>query len=219
MTQAVILVGRGRYDDPWHDDAAVADQIRSVLADLGVEAQLRGTYRTALDDVEPGALIVVCAGRGRIDPDFDGDDASWVPFHDRLASLVAEGSPLLGLHAAANTFGDASGWASLLGGRWVVGTSMHPPRGPAQFAVAGGHPAAPDLKTLTTDDERYCRLEVSDTSTVLVTTEFEGKTHPVAWVAQHGRVIYDGLGHDVRATRQPDRLTLLRAEVAWLLHS
>ncbi len=143
MSKAVILVGRGRYDDPWHDDAAVADQVRNALT--GLEVSLRGTYRTALDDVAPGTLIVVCAGRGRTDPEFDGDDASWAPFHARLAELVAVGSPLLGLHAAANTFADSPSWAKLLGGHWVVNHSMHPARGPAEFDVVGDHPVAASL--------------------------------------------------------------------------
>lgn len=230
MNDVLLLVGRGRYEDPWHDHPAVSQVLLEVLADLPGPAvddvSVRSTFPDALDDVSVGTLLVVLAGRGRTDPSFDGDDTAWSAFHDLLAALVAGGSPLLGLHAAANAFADSRHWADLLGGRWVPGTSMHPPRGPAAFDVVPGHPVVDGLVregvgVLRTDDERYCLLEVHPASQVLLTTHEDGVDHPVAWVAAprpgHGRVVYDGLGHDARAAREPDRLALLRQELAWLL--
>ncbi|WP_298455776.1 ThuA domain-containing protein [uncultured Cellulomonas sp.] len=222
---ALVLVGRGRYQDPWHDDAATAHAVIGALAGTldqrGVPVRVRGTSRDALGGAGPTdlALVVVCAGRGRADPDWDGDDTSWRPFHDTLAGLVAAGVPLLALHQAANTFADSPHWAQLLGGRWVVGTSRHPPIGPATFRVVdSGHPATSGLTDVEAYDERYCDLEVAPSSRVLAATEHEGRQHPVAWVSAGGpRVVYDGLGHDVRSYASPSRRELLRREVDWLL--
>lgn len=219
---ALVLVGRGRYEDPWHDHAAVAHEVVEVLADGGLGVTVRGTFPGALDGVVTGVgapeLVVVVAGTGRTDPDFDGTDEDWHGFHDRLAALVRAGVPLLALHQAANTFADSPHWSGLLGGRWVVGTSMHPPIGEAAFAVVDAvHPVTDGLDEVRAFDERYCDLEVDPASTVLLTTEHEGREHPVVWVAPGpGRVLYDALGHDHRSFASASRRELLRREVAWL---
>ncbi|UNX53727.1 ThuA domain-containing protein [Georgenia sp. TF02-10] len=288
--RALLLLGRGRYEDPWHDYAATAQRVAAVLAGQGVQPELRSLFPDALAGARPGGedqpaasradqptegaadgervgvgdrptervgvgdrptervgvgdrptertaetppgedhpwdLVVVLAGRGRTDPGFDGDDDAWVPFHDQLAALVAGGTALLGIHAAANTFADHPGWPELLGGRWVPGTSMHPPIGPAIFRPTGrDHPVTRGLPPVETYDERYCRLVVAPTSEVLLTTEHDGVSHPVVWAASPagadrpglGRVLYDGLGHDVRSYDSPTRRELLAREVAWLL--
>ena len=219
---ALVLVGRGRYADPWHDDAATGHRAADVLAEAGLAPELRGTSPTALADVPAGlALLVVVAGTGRTDPGWDGDDAAWAPFHARLESLVAErGVPALVLHQGAHTFTDAPGWAGLVGGRWVPGLSMHPPIGPAVFRPVPGvdHPVVAGLGPVEAYDERYCLLQPAVGSTVLLTTEHEGVEHPVVWQSGgRGRVLYDALGHDVRSYDSPSRIALLRREVDWLV--
>lgn len=219
---ALVLVGRGRYEDPWHDHAAVAHEVARVLADGGLDVTVRGTFPGALDGVVTGAggpeLVVVVAGTGRTDPDFDGTDEDWSDFHAALDSLVGSGVPLLALHASANTFTDSPVWGRHLGGRWVPGVSMHPPIGEARFTVSDvQHPVTAGLGDVTAFDERYCDLEVDPASTVLLTTEHEGREHPVVWVAPGpGRVLYDALGHDHRSFASASRRELLRREVAWL---
>ncbi|WP_432534384.1 ThuA domain-containing protein [Kineococcus arenarius] len=219
-TRALVLVGRGRYQDRWHDDAATGHRVAGELAAAGLEPQVRGTAPAALDDVDGLALLVVVAGTGRTDPQWDGDDAAWAPFHARLAALVAEdGVPLLALHQAANTFTDAPGWADLIGGRWIPGLSMHPPIGPALFRPVPGeeHPVVAGLGPVEAFDERYCLLQRAQGSRVLLTTEHEGVEHPVVWqAAGPGRVLYDGLGHGTRSYDSPSRRGLLRREVTWL---
>src|SRR6478735_3693191 len=116
MPHALVLAGHGRYEDPWHDPAAISHRLASLLAEDGTDTTIRGTM--------PGALS---------DADFDGTDDDWAPFHARLAALVGAGVPVLGLHQAANTFADSPTWTSVLGGRWVEGTSWHPEHGPAAF--------------------------------------------------------------------------------------
>nr|WP_240897860.1 ThuA domain-containing protein [Kineococcus vitellinus] len=215
------MVGRGRYQDRWHDDAATGQRVAAALSGAGLRVQVRGTAAAALEDAGKPDLLVVVAGDGRRDADWDGGDEAWVPFHARLAGLVSEGGvPLLALHQAANTFADAPAWSGLVGGRWVEGRSMHPPIGPALFTPADGqgHPVTAGLGPVEAFDERYCRLQVHAGSRVLLTTEHEGVQHPVVWTSGGpGRVLYDGLGHDVRSYDSPSRRELLQREVAWLL--
>ncbi|MBB2902993.1 hypothetical protein FHR75_003829 [Kineococcus radiotolerans] len=86
--RALVLVGRGRYQDRWHDDAATGHVVAGALSDLGLRTRVRGTAPTALDDGEGFSLLVVVAGTGRADADRDGPDVAWAPFHDRLTALV-----------------------------------------------------------------------------------------------------------------------------------
>jgi len=206
-SHVVVLVGRGPYGDPWHDHAGTSDVIAQVLRADGHDVTVRSTFPDALDDVTPD-LLVVNAGAG---PE-TGEDHTRL--HDRRDALVRAGTAVLAVHQAANTFGDDPRWAATIGGRWVEGTSWHPPIGPATFTVHD-HPATTGLEVVATHDERYCDLVVDDDVRVLLTTDVEGTTQPIAWT--HGeRVLYDALGHDVRAYG-PARCELLRREAAWLL--
>jgi type 1 glutamine amidotransferase len=218
MPHALVLAGHGRYEDPWHDAAAIAHRVATLLADDGITCEIRGTMPTALDDVDP-SLLIVASGRGRPDPSFDGTDDDWGPFHARLATLVMSGVPVLGLHQASNTFADSPSWNAVLGGRWVEGTSWHPPHGTATFRVVDrSHPITADLPPLTADDEQYLALSVSPDVRALVVADHEGAEHPVVWVAPGpARVVYDALGHDVRSYDSPSRVELFRREVRWLL--
>ena len=240
VPRVLVLAGRGRYEDPWHDMAATSHRVAEVLSaptidgtdDLGSPAyqvSVRGAFPDALDDLDPAGdsvdLVVVNTSSGRPDPGFDGDDARWDGFHERLRAWADAGRPVLGLHQAANTFADSSDWERILGGRWVDGTSMHPEIGEADFTVTGaGHDLAGVLLdatsgTVTAVDERYSYLTVAGSSTVLLTQQHDGIDHPVVWVsgAPGVRCVYDALGHDVRSYDSPSRQALLRAEVAWLL--
>jgi type 1 glutamine amidotransferase len=218
MTHALVLAGHGRYQDPWHDNAAIAHRVAQLLADDAIDVTIRGTLPDALDDIEPD-LLVVASGRGRPDADFDGTDEDWLPFHARLSALVASGVPVLGLHQATNTFLDAPSWGPLLGGRWIEGTTWHPPLGDVTFrVVASDHPVVAGLSEISVQDEQYLSLDVSPDVEVLVVADHEGTAHPVVWVAPGpGRIVYDALGHDVRSYRSPSRVDLFRREVRWLL--
>ena len=219
MPHALVLVGHGRYEDPWHDHAATSHALATLLAADGWEVTLRSTFPDALDDVTPPDLLVVNAGSGRPDPAFDGDDDAWLPFHDRRAALVSSGVPVLAVHQSANTFVDDPRWAELLGGRWDDGVSWHPPIGDAAFRVVdGAHPVTATLggSPLTAYDERYLDLVRDASVHVLAVARHDGVDHPVVWVAPGGRAVYSALGHDVRSYGSPSHRTLLRAAAAWL---
>lgn len=221
MTQRRILIlsGRGRYEDPWHDHAATSHVAAGILGELGA-VEVRGLFRDAVDDLDSVDLLVVNGGTGRRDADFDGSDGDWLVFHDRLSAWARAGGAVLGLHQAANTFYDAPDWEAVLGGRWIPGESMHPPIGAARFELVQGHPVTDDVRVVEAFDERYCRLRVAPDTQVLGTTlDDDGAPHPVLWVneAHGGRTVYSGLGHDVRSFDSAGHQKLLRRAGAWLV--
>jgi type 1 glutamine amidotransferase len=229
--RVLVLVGRGRYEDPWHDHAATSHRLALLLAGLEVDGRptdvvVRSTFPDTLDDLADVDLLVVNAGMGW--PGFreagiGPDDAEWAPFHAGLESWARSGGRILAVHQSANTFGDAPGWDAVLGGRWVAGESMHPPIGEATATLAAGaHPITEGLGQVDAFDERYCFLRVASSSQVLGwVPDDEGDQHPVLWVteAHGGRTVYSGLGHDVRSYDSPSHTELLLRAATWLLSS
>jgi len=211
--RALVLAGRGRYGDPWHDHAATSHRVALELTAAGLDVDVRSTFPDALTDLTPADLLVVNAGRGTA----DDDDATWLPLHERVRDHTAAGGPVLALHQAANTFGDSPWWERVVGGRWVEGTSWHPPQAVATFDVRPGHPLTDGLGPLVVDDERYTDLVVAPDAHVLVTHDEGGATHPVVWVAPGGRAVYDALGHGVESYAAGARAALLRREARWLV--
>lgn len=149
-----------------------------------------------------------------------GPVAEWADGYAALESLLAAGVPLLAIHAGANAFTDVPAFRAALGGRWVNGTSFHPPRGPATFSLAQPHPITEHLDAVVvTDDERYSALEIDPDVTALLTHTHEGASHVAAWAREdsRGRAVYDGLGHHGPSYDSPARGALLASEAAWLL--
>ncbi len=227
--RVLVLAGRGRYEDPWHDHAATSHRLALLLAGLEVDGRpaevvVRSTFPHALDDLAGVDLLVVNAGTawpGFREASIGPDDAAWAPFHARLDSWARSGGRILALHQSANTFDDAPAWEEILGGRWVAGTSMHPPIGEAKATIAAGaHPITAGLGAVEAFDERYCFLRVAESSRVLGwVPDDDGERHPVLWVteAHGGRTVYDGLGHDVRSYDSPSHAELLLRAATWLL--
>lgn len=220
--RVVVLAGRGRYEDPWHDHAATSHRIALVLAGLGaqLDVEVRGAFPDAFDDLEHVDLLVVNSGSGPVDAGSDGEDAMWRAAHERLHTYARDGGAVLGLHQAANTFADSPYWGQILGGRWVPHVSAHPPIGDGTINVRTGvHPITQGLGDITLFDERYCDLWTAPGVQVLATHEEDGRDHPVVWVNTSGgyRSVYDALGHDVRALESRGRRQLLRQEAWWLL--
>lgn len=227
MTTALLLVGHGRYEDPWHDLAATSHALAGLLAGVGLDVVVRGTFPDALDRAARPDLLVVDAGRGRSDAGYDGDDAAWRAFHDRRAAWVAGGVPVLAVHQSANTFGDDPRWAAELGGRWVEGRSWHPEHGRAAFRVVDpAHPVADGLPgAVEVADERYADLEVAPGNAVVVAADItrdeagerpgSAGAHPVVWT--RGRVVYSALGHDERPYADPSYRRLVTNATGWLL--
>ncbi|ACQ81548.1 conserved hypothetical protein [Beutenbergia cavernae DSM 12333] len=213
----VVLAGTGRYADPWHDFPGTSEAIAGVLRKEGHAVEVRPTEPDAFD-LAGADLLVVNAGGGLHE---DTGGTEWAAAHAALTTTLSIGMPVLGVHAAANTFTDVPAWHARLGGRWVVGTSMHPERGESRFdVVMPPHPIVAGLHTLhVADDERYSRLETDPFVVPLLDHAHDGLRHVCAWVhdGAHGRAVYDGLGHGATSYDSPDRRELLLREVRWLL--
>lgn len=216
----VVLSGEGRYADPWHDFPATSRRVAEILGEHGLRAAVRGTSSS---DPEPARLLVVDAGGGaEAHPGTPGDRAA--AWRDAVVEHALAGGPVLALHAATNTFYDDDRWPGVIGGRWVPGTSMHPPGGPATVQVTDvEHPITAGLPAeLEILDERYSFLEVHPAAVPLVTQVHDAVVHPIVWVRTGAfdglpvRVVVDCLGHDVAAYGET-RADLLRREVDWLL--
>lgn len=119
---------------------------------------------------------------------------------------LAAGRPLLALHTAVLCFDDWPQWTALLGVGWDWSRSFHPPPGPLSVDVAAtDHALAGGLgRGFTVEDERYTHLPATvpaDRIDMVLTTDAEGSTHPVAWTTQPvepsgGLVVGCTLGHD-----------------------
>src|SRR5690625_714065 len=216
--RAVIISGAGRYSDPWHPFEETSAALARALDGLGLEAAVHPSDAGGLD-LAGVDLLVVNAGGGSTT---DDDDRFPEPARLRaaVAAFTARGGPTLVVHTGSNTFYETPRWAELIGGRWVPGTSMHPPLGEAVIQVLDdAHPITAGLGQLQVRDELYCHLEVAATARPLAVHEYQGRQHPLLWVHEHDgvRVVYNALGHDGQAYAGTDRRELLRREVQWLL--
>lgn len=216
IPDVVVVSGEGRLADPWHDFPGTSARIAQILTAHGLRAEVRGSGSS---EPERARLLVVNAGGGAdAVPAVPGDP------QDRWRAAVLEhalaGGPVLAVHAATNTFYDDAAWPAAIGGRWVPGTSMHPPGGPATIQVRGGHPITDGLPAeLEIVDERYSFLEVSEVIVPLLTHVHDAVVRPIAWAFTGpggGRAVVNTLGHDVAAYGDA-RADLLRREVDWLL--
>ncbi|HLS63095.1 MAG TPA: ThuA domain-containing protein [Ruania sp.] len=220
--KAVVISGAGRYTDPWHDFAGTSAQLAVELSELGLDAEVLTLGEADVPSTAVDLLVVNAGGGSTPRPVEDSAaDQRGEALAEWTREQTAGGLPTLVTHTGSNTFYDDDRWEQLIGGRWVPGTSWHPPLAPAQVQVtAAEHPITSGLaEQLSVVDERYCDLRVAGDVTVLVDQEEDGRRHPIVWARAAGgvRVVHDALGHDAAAYRSPDRRALLGREVDWLL--
>lgn len=213
-----VLQGHGRYDDPWHPFEESSNAVATILADLG-DVEVLGVAPDALADLDGVDLLVVNTGCG--DPDNPPQpDPTWAAAFGSLHEWVQAGGPTLALHTAAASFTDSAYWADDLGGRWVRGVSMHPPRDEVGFAVLGDHPIVAGLGNhLEVREERYSFMEQAPQVTALLSHQFEGAEQVMAWVHETGgvRAVYNGMGHDASSYAQQAEADFVLSAARWLL--
>lgn len=206
--KAVILSGGGDYSDPWHPFAQTSAAVAALLQDAGFDVEVRDDVARAVTSMKASPrLLVVNFGSGGIPAEQDQRTLSG------LSRLLMGGAGMLGLHTASTLFPQSAHWAGMLGGRWVRGTSMHPPHGRLRVRVTDS-PLTSGLPDFDTVDEAYSLLAVEPGTTVVAGHDEHGTGQPIWWYHRHQgiRVAYDALGHDADAYRaETHRLFLARA--------
>jgi type 1 glutamine amidotransferase len=218
--QAAILVGAGQFQDRWHDYVSTATEIARILEESGFVVVVRGLKPSGVADIGAADLLVVNAGYGLYNEFSDGSREEWQEAYDLLRQQRRRGIPILALHAASNTLDELPEWREWIGGSWVKNQSMHPPIGEARVQISAvDHAVSAGLEDFTVFDEMYSYLDISPEATVLATHTYEGRSHPLVWIVEHGphRAIYDALGHDVRSYASAGRRDLLVREARWLV--
>jgi type 1 glutamine amidotransferase len=214
MSRVVILSGVTGVDDPWHDFEATSHAVASCLGDAGLTCTVATTAESAVVGLSDADLLIINSGL-HSPPGPDGVAPT------QLLDYLASPRPVLGLHAAANTFAVVPQWAQRLGVRWVEGVSMHPPIGWQRLVPAPLTPVLDGLGEVVAYDELYSNLDLLRPARVLLAHHLDGLDHPLVLAREDGpqRTIYDALGHGTESYASRSRQELLHREVRWLLRT
>jgi type 1 glutamine amidotransferase len=214
---ALIVTGHRAHTDRWHDLPGTSAALADVLHGHGLATQTTGFVSRALADVGSEVeLLALNLARGDLFAADDDEAEGRRGLHD----YVRSGRPFLAVHSTSIAFPDWPELEELLGGRWIAGTSMHPPIGPAEILIdRTRHPITEGVSDFTVQDERYTRLRIAPTSTPLTWHEHDGERFPLSWATEQagGRVVYDALGHLPSSYEHPARRALLAHSVDWLM--
>lgn len=213
----------------FHDFAASSEALATLLAPLGIESRIEWDLEAGLAGLaeSPVDLLSINALRWQmIGEKYDPyrDTEAFTPSQSARSALqhyLTTGGALLGLHTASICFSDWPEWQSLLGGRWVWGSSWHPAPEPVTITIEP-NTALSHLPAFTVHDELYSDLELNPDTTVLATGVSHAMVTPQPVIWQHqvgqGRVVYDALGHDSASLNHPTHARLLQDAARWVLH-
>jgi type 1 glutamine amidotransferase len=210
----------------FHPFSETSAELAALLAPLGIETEIFEDVDEAVDALAGAALFTVNALRWRMAGEkYDPHRDEWAfslaePKRERVASFVAGGGGLLGIHTASICFDDWPGWGELLGAAWIWGTSHHPPPGPfIAKPTAAGHPITRGIAAFEIEDEIYSALALEPDVVPLLASSEESGGQPLLWARAvgRGRVVYDALGHDERALAHESHRRLLRRAALWSL--
>ena len=215
MTDALVISGADPYADAWHRFAVTSDRIAGIIEDAGYSVEITEDVEAALRHSVSSHLLVINIGN----PTQPRPDEAIEAVRTGLADHCTAGGALLGMHSSITALPAELDWPGLLGGIWVRGRSMHPPRGPSTILLAdSGHPITADLADFTVEDERYSYLRTEPDIRVLYEHDHDGRRHGLVWVWDRAdyRAVYDALGHDAASYNSPGHRALLRRSVRWL---
>ncbi len=215
--QALLLTGVGRYADPWHPFEQTSARLRGILTAAGYEVhEPRDVDRALASFADQDLPRIVVANLGK---PVDGLPS---PAPEAVAGLerLLENTPVLAIHAAANSFPDSELWARTIGARWIDGRAWHPPFGSLQAvpAPSDGSPVGP-LREFTLEDERYLDLDLHAAVTVLYRhPDEDGRLQPSVWLndVDGRRAAYDAYGHDERSFDSKEHRELITRITGWL---
>jgi type 1 glutamine amidotransferase len=215
VTRVLVLSGSGRYSDPWHPLAQTSARLADILRERGHDVEVSSDIDDRLTDLsEVDVLVVNASDSARHDA--DADVPTIAEARSGLLAFHARGGGIVAVHSASLTLRGIPEWPDLIGGRWVIGTSMHPDIGEADIHVLP-HAVTTGVADFRTFDERYSSLEVHPRATPLGWHAHDGAAHPLMWALQSdaGRAVYLGLGHDDRAYEAPETRLLVGQAVQW----
>jgi len=239
---ALILSGAGRYADPWHPFPETSPRLAELLEAAGFAVEIDEAVDARLGSLGDGpAPAAARPTNGGADPDAadaapapdllvanfgnpgpasdDAERAADALTRAGLLAHLAAGRPLLAVHVASTSLPAVPEWKAILGGIWVRGTTMHPPRGEARIHVyPDRHPIVAGLADFTLHDERYSHMRTADDLVPLADHEHDGLRHPLLWARAYGdaRVAYDALGHDADSYDSPEHRTIVTRTARWL---
>lgn len=217
MTTALVLTGGIS-----HHFAATTERILALIDGLGITTSVTADPDDAFVRLAGGVdLLVVNAHWWRMTGE------RWAHLRDRFSYATPhEAGPALwrhlaghhgvvAVHAAVRCFDDWPGWGEALGASWhpsVLGQPGPPiddgPRGCVTVRTLEG-------TTFAVVDEVPSELAWRSDVQVLASDAASGA--PLVWRHEPGggRVAVDLLGHDVSSYESPQRVDLLRANLAW----
>ena len=182
MANVLVLTGGGDWNDPWHPFGETSGRLAELLTGEGHSVRVTDRFdASTLELLESHAveLAVINAGNG---------ERPWADDSALLAALQAyhdAGGPLLVMHVSSTAFPELDGWETLLGGRWVRGTTMHPDWAESHVQVeTDSHPVVAGVLDFTVRDELYSYLRTSAGVRGLVWHEYEGVRHPLVWAME-----------------------------------
>jgi uncharacterized protein len=217
MTTTLLLSGGGDFTDPWHPFEQTSARIAGLLEDCGHGVRISTAVANSLSALAREStlpdLVVLNAGNGELPTPGDVDALAG------LRSYLDAGLPLLVFHAASTAFPGLDTWDEQLGGRWIPGSSVHPPWGHSVIEVAtDAHPLTIGVPGFSLQDERYSFLRVNPDVLPVAWHRYENVRHPLVWTHRAGaaRVVYDALGHDENSFDSPEHRQLIRNAVNWL---
>jgi uncharacterized protein len=223
----LVLAGRGRFSDQWHDAAATSHEIATALSSLVVGAEpvevvVRSTFIDSLYDLDEFDLLVLNISRPQ--PGYRDDGRlDWDGYIDKLVSWATSGGRVLAVHQTLLAAEEYPALAAVIGGHWVEGISGHPPISDLAVRLDGKLAAdiAPNIGRIETFDEDYQRLELASDIIPIGISETSGV--PTIWLVtsdSHShtdrRTIVSTLGHDARSYT-PSHNAFLKAAATWLL--
>ncbi|WP_323958846.1 ThuA domain-containing protein [Arthrobacter sp. JZ12] len=218
MARIDIISGGQRYADPWHPFSATSKAMAGLLATrdhhVSISDNPDKAFAGLVDDSARPELLIVNIGN-------PADGLPTPEAAEGIKTYTGAGHPLLAMHSSLTAFPQWDEWEEVLGGRWVRGVSMHPPKDKASIRILpSGHPAAQGMPpAFDVHDERYSYLRTEPGVHVLAEHDHDGLSHPLVWVNQQGssEVACDALGHDEDSYSAPGRVALLLSVVDWLL--
>jgi len=132
-----------------------------------------------------------------------------------LLTFVRGGGGLVGVHAAASSFGNSRAYVEMLGCKFLYHPEFHDFK---VNIVNQEHYHTTRLPDYTIADELYHLQDFSPAeATLLAQTPWQGKQMPMVYTKTYGRgrVVYLANGHDLRAWKNPEFQKLLIRAIAW----